>query len=171
MENIHVKSVLLLGTVLGFVLGFGVVDATLGAEQGTTTGIASFYSTGKAKEYAPDFVVWTGTYTGASYTDAKKGPLHFGAWDCTGEVIIQKGMALSAGGFCAVTDPDGDKINLRWERTNIPGAVLDAKTKGTYLSGTGKYVGIQGEYRFSCTLFPNSDHAICQIMGGEYRIP
>ncbi len=78
---------------------------------------------------------------GASMTEGRKGPLHNSGWDCTGESIISEGKVYQSDGFCLVTDPDGDTINLVWERTNNPGGPAEAKTKGTYLSGTGKYTG------------------------------
>ena len=136
-------------------------------EQGTTTGVASFQAKGEAKNYKPGVTVWDGTFVGVSVTDARKGPLHGSGWDCTGEVVIQEGNTYRAGGFCLVTDPDGDTINLLWERTNVPGPVADLKTKGTYLSGTGKYTGIQGYYTFLC----HAGGVVCNITTGEYRIP
>lgn len=148
-------------------LGIGVVPLTHAAEQGTTTGVASFQAKGEAKNHKPGVTVWTGSFSGVSVMDARKGPLHNAGWDCTGEVVIQDGNAYSSGGFCLVTDPDGDTINLLWQRTNIPGPAPDAKTKGTYLSGTGKYAGIQGYYTFSC----RQGGVVCNVTAGEYKIP
>lgn len=148
-------------------LGTGVVQLTYAAEQGATTGVASFQAKGEAKNHKPGITVWTGSFSGVSVMDARKGPLHNAGWDCTGEVVIQDGKSYSAGGFCLVTDPDGDTINLLWERTDVPGPAADAKTKGTYLSGTGKYSGIQGHYTFSCRL----GGVVCSVTGGEYKIP
>ena len=68
---------------------------------------------------------------------------------------------------CVVTDADGDVINLVWEQTHVPAPTGVAKTKGTYLSGTGKYEGIQGYYTFSCKL----GGIVCNITAGDYRIP
>jgi hypothetical protein len=150
---------------------FATVGTAFGAEDGTTTGIAAFHIAGEAKKYPPDVVVFSGTAaTGGSYTDAGKGPLHFGVWECTLEAIIKGDVALYADGFCTVTDPEGDRINLRWERTDIPGTGPIAKTRGTYLSGSGKYTGIQGHYTFACRLVSGAEN-ICQITGGKYQIP
>ncbi len=164
--NLKLSARLPIG-LLSAVLGIGVISLTHAAEQGTTTGVASFHATGEAKEHSPGVTVWTGKFFGVSMTDARKGPLHNSGWDCTGELVIQDGNAYSAGGFCVVTDPDGDTVNLLWERTNIPGPVPDAKTKGTYLSGTGKYAGIQGYYTFSCRL----GGVVCNVTAGKYKIP
>lgn len=137
------------------------------AEQGTTTGLAAFHPKGDAKGYKPDLTLWNGTFIGISITDSRKGPLHSAAWDCTGEVVIQDGISHSANGFCLVTDSDGDTINLLWARTDVPGPIATPKTKGTYLSGTGKYAGISGYYTFACRL----NGTLCTIAGGEYRTP
>jgi len=154
-----------------FVAIFGVfVGATAhAADQGTTTGVASFHAKGDVKEYKPGVVVWAGNFIGASITNARKGPLHNAGWDCTGETTISDGKVYQSDGFCLVTDQDGDTINLIWERINNPGGPAEAKTKGTYLSGTGKYTGIQGYYTFTCQL--SGAMANCSITGGEYKVP
>jgi hypothetical protein len=139
------------------------------AGQGSTTGVASFYAKGEAKEYKPGLIVWGGNFVGVSMVEGRKGPLHNSGWDCTGETAIQDGKVQRSGGFCLVTDQDGDTINLLWERTDVPGGTVDGKTKGTYLSGTGKYSGIQGSYTFACRL--QGAMASCNITGGEYKIP
>ena len=154
-----------------FVAIFGVlVGATShAADQGTTTGIASFHAKGEVKEYKPSVVVWAGSFVGASMTNARKGPLHNAGWDCTGETTISDGKVYQSGGFCLVTDQDGDTINLVWERINNPGEPAEAKTKGTYLSGTGKYMGVQGYYTLTCQL--SGAMANCSITSGEYKVP
>lgn len=137
------------------------------AESGTTTGAASFNAKGDVKNYKPGVMLWSGTFVGVSITESKKGPLHNSGWDCTGESAIQDGNVFRSGGFCLVTDPDGDTINLLWERTDVPGLPADAKTKGIYLSGTGKYNGIKGYYTFAC----RQGGLSCSITTGEYKIP
>ncbi len=151
--------------ILGLVFG----SAAHAAGQGTTTGVASFHSKGEVTEHAPDVVVWVGQFVGASMTDGRKGALHNSGWDCTGETTIHEGKVYQSDGFCVVTDPEGDVINLVWEQTHVPAATGAAKTKGTYLSGTGKYAGIQGYYTFSCQL--SGAMANCNITTGEYKLP
>ena len=151
------------------VLGLAVGSTSHAAGQGTTTGVASFQAKGDVKEYKPGVVVWVGSFVGVSVVDGRKGPLHNAGWECTGETAIQDGNVFRSGGFCVVTDPDGDTINLLWERTNVPGQAAEPKTKGTYLSGTGKYTGIQGNYTFACRFA--GALALCNVTGGEYRTP
>ena len=157
---------LLIVAVLG--LTAGVAAQAQAADQGTTTGIAFLTTKGEMKNLKPEIVLWNGTFVGVSVTDSRKGPLHNSGWDCTGQTVRQTGIVQIGGGFCVVTDPDGDVINLLWARTDVPGPPaapgVVIKTKGTYLSGTGKYAGIQGYYTFSCG-------TVCTITSGEYKIP
>ena len=156
-------------TLFVAVLGLVAGSTSHAAGQGTTTGVAAFQAKGDVKEYKPGVVVWVGSFVGVSMAEGRKGPLHNSGWECTGETAIQEGKVYRSGGFCLVTDPEGDTINLLWERTDVPGGAAEAKTKGTYLSGTGKYTGIQGHYTFSCRL--NGAMANCSITGGEYKLP
>ena len=50
-----------------------------------------------------------------------------------------------AGGFCVITDKQGDKAYLSWANEGDPGK---APGKFTYTGGTGKYSGISGTYAF-----------------------
>lgn len=151
------------------IFGVFAAAASCAADPGTTTGVASFHAKGEVKEYKPGVVVWAGNFVGASMTNAKKGPLHNAGWDCTGETTISDGKVYQSAGFCLVMDQDGDTINLVWERINNPGGPAEAKTKGTYLSGTGKYTGIQGYYTLTCQL--SGAMANCSITGGDYKLP
>jgi hypothetical protein len=150
-------------------LGLSAESTSHAAGQGTTTGVATFQAKGEVKEYKPSVIVWSGNFVGVSVTDARKGPLHNSGWECTGESVLQDGKGYKAGGFCLVTDPEGDTINLLWERMDVPGAASEGNNKGTYLSGTGKYAGIQGHYKITCRL--TGALALCNLNGGEYKIP
>jgi hypothetical protein len=145
-----------------------MVSAAQAGEQGTTTGMVSFNAfKGDATNHKPGLSVWRGTFLGVGISDTRKGILHASAWECDAEVVSQDGTVQKADGFCHITDPDGDTINLIFERTDLPGGTEELKTKGTYLSGTGKYTGIKGNYTFSCKLRGE----ICTATGGEYKIP
>lgn len=150
-------------------LAFAVSPVSHAGGQGTTVGIATFQAKGDAKEYKPGVLVWSGTFVGVSVTEAKSGPLHNAGWECTGESVLQDGQAYKSGGFCLVTDSDGDTINLLWDRQDVPGTAAVGNNKGTYLSGTGKYKGIQGHYKITCRLM--GALALCNLNGGDYKIP
>ena len=142
-------------------------NGTHAAEKGNTTGIASFHARGEITKHSGGVVVWIGKFYGVSMTHDQKGPLHNAGWDCTGESTIHDDQVFQSDGFCAVTDSDGDTINLVWEQTHVPAATGTARTRGSYVSGTGKYEGIQGYYTFSCKL----GGLVCDITSGEYKLP
>lgn len=154
-------------TMFAALLGFAICGATSAA--GPATGFSMFKTQGELKEHKPGVQVWTGGYVGSSVTDARKGPLHNAGWECSGQSVFQDGKALREGGQCVLTDADGDTVNALWERSNIGGAVGDLKTRGTYLSGTGKFVGIQGGYTLACR--PSGSLAPCDITSGDYKLP
>jgi hypothetical protein len=148
--------------------GIGLGVGVQAADQGNPTGTIAFGAfKGDAKSHKPGVSVWYGTFLGVSVSDARKGPFHGSAWDCDAEVVSQDGTVHKADGFCKITDPDGDTINLVFERTDLPGGTAELKTKGTYLSGTGKYTGIQGYYTFSC----RQGGILGTATGGEYKVP
>ena len=150
-------------------LGLAFCIPAQSADRGTTTGIASFHAKGEVREYTPGVVVWASRFIGVSMSDGGKGLLHNSGWECSGETTIHEGMVHQSDGFCIVTDQGGDTVNLVWEQTHVPAQAGVAKTKGTYLSGTGKYAGIQGYYTFLCHL--HGAMANCKITAGEYRLP
>jgi len=136
------------------------------AQDGPMTGRASFQAHGELVQYAPDVGVWSGRFVGTSVTTQGTGPLHSSAWDCTGETILGKEGVLRSGGYCRIADVDGDLINVLWERTNVPGPAPTPATRGTFLSGTGKFSGIRGHYTLAC----EQSGVACRITGGDYRL-
>ena len=53
-----------------------------------------------------------------------------------------------AGGYCIITDLNGDQAYLTWQGAGTPGP--GGRTPGTfqYTGGTGKYQGISGDNTF-----------------------
>ena len=133
-------------------------------------GMVTFHGEGNYQEFPPDFGLWTGIFYGGGTTDSESGPLHRSGWDCTGEIAYQGGTPKWGGGFCTVTDVDGDTVNVRWQATAPWGPGANIGTRGDYHSGTGKYAGITGWYTFQCDNVAVS-HFFCAITGGEYNIP
>ncbi len=173
MNRIRLQTATCLGLGIIVICFFGLTSSVYAAKSGKPTGYVSFYGSGETQERAPDMLVWTGKFRGQSVTDAKEGFLLYNVWDCTGEMVYQNQKVLFGGGVCTLTDRDGDKVNLRWEvddPNSSPGP-SKVKTKGTYLSGSGKYSGIQGGYKFECELIADTTHYICRIVGGEYQLP
>lgn len=167
--NMKVARVGAVGAVYCVVaLGVGIASVAHAVEQGVATGVVTFNGfKGEASEHKPGLTVWSGTFLGASVTEARKGPMHGAGWQCTGEVVTQDSKVYKADGFCLITDPDGDTINLLWVRTDVPGPASELKTRGTYLFGTGKYAGIQGHYTFTCRV----GGVLCDVTANEYKLP
>src|SRR5712691_1386074 len=111
MRALKITVIVVLSVVL--ISAFGGLAQAQVAKTGKPRGMATFYGIGKVQEYAADVAVWNGTFPGQSVTDAGQGVLHYGAWDCTGELVYRRGKVSFGGGFCSVTDKDGDRINLR----------------------------------------------------------
>ena len=145
----------------------GIASAAQAGEQGTTTGMVSFGGfKGEARTIKPGVTIWNGTFVGIGVSDTRRGILHQSAWECDAEVVNMNGTVYKADGFCHLTDPDGDTVNLVFERTDLPGGTAELKTKGTYISGTGKYAGITGNYYFSCK---SKGADLCMATGGDYK--
>ncbi len=70
-------------------------------------------------------------------------------------------------GFCTVTDVDGDRILQRYHRSTVLGHI-------TYVSGTGKYDGIEGEAEYVVNaedVWEGNQVASSLTMMGSYVIP
>jgi hypothetical protein len=146
----------------------GVALEAQAGEQISPTGTIAFGGfKGDARTYKPGGSVWYGTFVGVSVSAQGKGLFHGSHWDCDAELVNKDGTQYKGDGFCRITDPDGDTVDLLWARTDLPGGTTELKTRGTYFSGTGKYAGIQGYYTFSCRL----GGILCTTTGGEYTIP
>ena len=87
--------------VVSFSLGISasLVGAQAGETGTETGGMAGFHGVGDFQQFEPDFGVWKGEFWGQSTTDTEAGPLHRGAWYCTGEEVFQGGVPKWGGGF------------------------------------------------------------------------
>ena len=90
---IRISDVLIacVALVLGGGILFGFSLSAHADHDGNAIGMATFHGKGDIQEFAPDFIVWTGEFWGESVTDSQSGPLHRGAWYCTGEQVLQGG--------------------------------------------------------------------------------
>ncbi len=165
------RTTLLISAMLAVIGASCLGGAVQAAEQGTTTGRAFFHAQGSIQEYAPDLILWSGEFNGHSITNSESGVLHMGAWYCTGEQAIRGGETEYADGLCTVTDPEGDKINLRWEFIGKGPDAGQERFRGTYISGSGKYAGIQGYYVFLAEPAVAGAYIFATMVEGEYSIP
>ena len=139
------------------------------AKQGQPRGHAGFYGKGSSIDFGNGYSGWVGEFWGASHIDQGKGLLHNAAWYCSGEWSGGKEKNNPHGGFCRVTDPEGDVIYLRWQTEELR-PLGSSYNKGTYLAGTGKYKGITGYYLFEVKFIADGVWS-GDLVGGEYKLP
>ena len=117
------------------------------AEDWKPVGEFGWMGVGKAYEIDKGHYYWVGEFTGTFFNDKGKGSLfHHAGVKCPAQNDLNfptgKGKG---GGYCVITDKDGDKAYLSWsnegDNTTGPGTF-------TYTGGTGKYTGISGTNKF-----------------------
>ena len=117
------------------------------AEDWKAVGVFGWMGVGKAYEIDKGHYFWVGEFTGTFFNDKGEGSLfHNAGVKCPGynDLNFPAGKG-KAGGFCVITDKQGDKAYLSWANEGDPGK---APGKFTYTGGTGKYSGISGTYAF-----------------------
>jgi hypothetical protein len=117
------------------------------AQDWKAVGEFGWMGVGKAYEIDKGHYFWVGEFTGTFFNDKGKGSLfHRAGVKCPAYNDLNFPTGKSkAGGFCVITDKDGDKAYLSWSNegdgTTGPGTF-------TYTGGTGKYSGISGTNKF-----------------------
>ncbi len=117
------------------------------AQDWKVVGVFGWMGVGKAYEIDKGHYFWVGEFTGTFFNDKGEGSLfHNAGVKCPGynDLNFPAGKG-KAGGFCVITDKQGDKAYLSWANEGDPGK---APGKFTYTGGTGKYSGISGTYAF-----------------------
>ena len=117
------------------------------AEDWKAVGEFGWMGVGKAYEIDKGHFYWVGEFTGTFFNDKGKGSLfHHAGVKCPAynDLNFHTGKNKD-GGYCVITDKDGDKAYLSWlgegDNTTGPGTF-------TYTGGTGKYAGISGTNKF-----------------------
>jgi hypothetical protein len=117
------------------------------AQDWKAVGEFGWLGVGKAYEIDKGHFYWVGEFTGTFFNDKGKGSLfHHAGVKCPAHNDLNFPTGKSkAGGYCVITDKDGDKAYLSWanegDGTTGPGTF-------TYTGGTGKYTGISGTNKF-----------------------
>ena len=117
------------------------------AEDWKAVGEFGWMGVGKAYEIDKGHFYWVGEFTGTFFNDKGKGSLfHHAGVKCPAYNDLNFPTGKSkGGGYCVITDKDGDKAYLSWanegDNTSGPGTF-------TYTGGTGKYTGISGTNKF-----------------------
>ena len=119
-------------------------DAQL-AREGTFAGKFGWTSGGTPHEMEGR-TFFVGSFSGPFFNDAGSGFLHHSAWVCPGTNDIVGGVVAAGGGYCTMTDADGDRVFSSWTAKGTePGRVSG---EFRFTGGTGKYRGITGSGTF-----------------------
>jgi hypothetical protein len=72
-------------------------------------------------------------------------------WHCWGLFDTTNGTA-QARGYCVATDPSGDQLAANIVNPKYPQNAKSFTGSATLITGTGKYAGISGDYKYECHL-------------------
>jgi len=119
--------------------------------QEKVVGQFGWFGVGKAYEIDKGHYYWVGEFSGTFFNDKGEGsPLHLAGFKCPAFNDLDfASKRASAGGYCIITDLDGDQLYASWRNAG-PGAGPGVKIPGTfeYTGGTGKYQNWRGKNTF-----------------------
>ncbi|UCD69604.1 MAG: hypothetical protein JSW48_05935 [Betaproteobacteria bacterium] len=127
---------------------FGLSSAH--AQDWKATGHFGWFGIGKAFQIEEGHFYWVGEFSGTFFSDKGEGGLfHLAGIKCPAwyDLDVNKGTT-AAGGYCIVTDIEGDQAYLTWNNTGTAGPGGRGPGTFEYTGGTGKYAGISGKNRF-----------------------
>jgi hypothetical protein len=111
------------------------------AEDWKVTGEFGWFAVGKAQEIEKGHSYWVGEYAGTFFNDKHAGVKCPSWFDSD-----TNNKKAKAGGYCIITDVNGDQAYLTWQGSGTPGGPLSGTFQ--YTGGTGKYQGIGGDNTF-----------------------
>jgi hypothetical protein len=125
----------------------GLFSMPVQAQDWKAVGEFGWFGVGKAQEIEKGHIFWVGEFSGTFFNDKGKGSLfHFAAVKCPGYNDLDFNNKKSkAGGYCVITDLDGDAAYLNWR---LEGDTVNGAGTFDYTGGTGKYKGISGSNNF-----------------------
>jgi hypothetical protein len=142
-------------------------------KEGTYTATYSGFGTSKSTAVGKEVVLvaWD-----ENAVTVGNGLFDHMTWHCWGLFNIINGMSQTTGGYCVATDPIGDHL-----ANSIVGDKYseDAKSftgSSTLITGTGKYAGIGGNFKFEChgpefkTVADGTYAQYCTLQG-SYKLP
>ena len=113
-------------------------------------GYFGWLGVGTAVEVEKGHYYWTGEFSGTFFNDQGQGsPFHLAGVKCPAWFDANYNTSTSkAGGYCIMTDLDGDQATIIWQNSGDPNLGKDGHGTFEYISGTGKYAGISGKNTF-----------------------
>jgi hypothetical protein len=140
-----IKGLTLLTTLVVFG-SFGFAQAQI-PKEGASSYIIGYSGTYKTVAMGQDRIQVTYEVLGVIISDTGDCILQNASLRCIGSYHVIKGAYEDDSGFCVCNRPDGDQIFTSYKSSGRLGAV--GKGTVTYVGGTGKFVGIQGNGEFS----------------------
>jgi hypothetical protein len=127
----------------------GVSSASYAADW-KAIGDFGWLGVGTAVEVEKGHYYWVGEFSGTFFSDKGEGGLfHLAGVKCPAWFDANYSTSSAkAGGYCIVTDLDGDQATVIWQQTSDPNAGKGGSGTFEYIAGTGKYQGISGKNTF-----------------------
>jgi hypothetical protein len=115
------KSTRLLPSVAALSVGL-IVSGGTQAEDWKPVGQAGFHGVGKAYEIEKGHFYWVGEYAGTFFNDKGEKSLfdHAGVKCPAWFDFDLNNKKSKAGGYCVMTDVDGDQAYLTWQNAGTP---------------------------------------------------
>jgi hypothetical protein len=109
-----------------------------------------WFGVGKATEIEKGHFYWVGEFSGTFFNDKGAGSMfHRSGVKCPAWFDADfNNNKSSAGGYCVITDLDGDQAYLTWQNAGTPGPGGRGPGTFKYTGGTGKYKGLSGDNTF-----------------------
>jgi hypothetical protein len=120
------------------------------AQDWKPVGHFGWFGVGKAHQVEEGHFYWVGEFSGTFFSDkGKSGLFHLAGVKCPAwyDLDLNKGTT-AAGGYCIVTDIEGDQAYMTWDNAGTTGAGARGPGSFTFTGGTGKYSGISGTNPF-----------------------
>jgi len=137
-------------------------------KQGKYRGMFGARAAGTVHELEKGHIFFVGAFSGVFFNDNANGFMDQSAVECPGVNDIVNGVAMQNGGYCIVTDRDGDKAFLVWKGKDTSAGVGGGEFQWT--GGTGKYTGIKGNNTFRYTAISDTS-ASSVVWEGEWQLP
>jgi len=143
------KNIKLLQHTIVLVTGL-TLSVVAQAQDWKVVGEFGWFGVGKAQEIDKSHFYWVGEFTGSFFNDKGEGSLfHRAGVKCPAWFDADFNNKKSkAGGYCIITDLDGDQAYLTWQNAGTPGPGGRGPGTFQYTGGTGKYKGISGNNTF-----------------------
>ena len=127
------------------------IPASAHAQNWKPVGQFGWFGVGKAYQIEEGHYYWVGEFSGTFFSDKGAGGLfHLAGVKCPAYNDLDlNNNRRKAGGYCIITDFDGDQAYATWENASMsatPGTPVPGTF--TFTGGTGKYSGISGKNKF-----------------------